>query len=178
MISLETARNILKQLPADLIQRFRAVEVIIFDFDGVFTDNAVWVLEDGREMVRCTRADGIGLSKLPGIGVRPFVLSTEINPVVAARCRKLALPYLQNCPDKASALTDLAQNKLNVTVDQVAFVGNDTNDSGALQLAGLPIVVADAHPDVLAFAKYQTQTRGGYGAVREICDLLVAAKSL
>lgn len=165
---------------ADLDPRLRetlaAIRLVAFDFDGVFTDNTVLVLEDGREAVRCWRSDGLGLSKLGPLGVATIVISTERNPVVGARCRKLGIRCLQDCADKAATLqTVVAESGL--TLAQVAFVGNDINDLGCLTTVGLPIVVADAHPDVVSSARYQTRTPGGRGAVREVCDLLVAARS-
>lgn len=166
----------LRSLAPDLVMRLRVVEAVIFDFDGVFTDNAVWVLDNGQEMVRCTRADGIGLSRLREIGIRTLVLSTEENPVVTARCRKLKIECIQGCPDKAAALPGIVAETLTTRLQQLAYVGNDINDAGALRLAGVPIVVADAHPDVISLAAWQTTIPGGHGAVREICELLYAAR--
>src|SRR5437867_12013267 len=89
---------------AQLRDQVRRVRLVIFDFDGVFTDNLVYVLDDGSEAVRCSRADGIGLRKLERLGIEPLVLSTETNPVVAARCRKLQVRSIQACEDKGAAL--------------------------------------------------------------------------
>ncbi len=152
---------------ADLIGKVR---LIAFDFDGVFTDNAVYVTEDGREAVRCVRSDGIGLRKLDRLGIQYVIISTEANPVVTARSRKLKIRCIQNCEDKRATLDELLA-EMNLDLDQVAFVGNDVNDEPCLSCVGLPIIVRDAHPDVTRFAKYVTNTPGGYGAVREVCDL-------
>jgi YrbI family 3-deoxy-D-manno-octulosonate 8-phosphate phosphatase len=151
------------------------IAIVAFDFDGVFTDNSVFVFEDGREAVRCTRADGLGLERLAAAGVATAIISTERNPVVSARAAKLRMRCVQDCGDKVAALTAIA-TELGVGLDRAAFVGNDVNDVPCLQAVGLPIVVSDAHPDVLAFAKYQTVTRGGYGAVREVCDVFVKVR--
>ncbi|MDX2499590.1 MAG: hypothetical protein QNL14_03675, partial [Deltaproteobacteria bacterium] len=86
----------IKQLK-DILRRIR---LVAFDFDGVFTDNMVYVFENGTEAVRCTRADGIGLQKLRQIGIDTIILSTEANPVVSARARKLKIDCVQNCQDK------------------------------------------------------------------------------
>ena len=146
------------------------IRLLIFDFDGVFTDNAVYVLEDGREFVRCSRSDGLGLNRLRAIGrMDMMVLSTEENPVVSARCHKLRLPCIQGVTDKAARLGELARER-NLAPGQIAYVGNDINDAGCLQLVGLPIVVADAHPDVVALGRLRTMRPGGHGAVREVCD--------
>src|SRR5262249_6987408 len=140
------------------------------DFDGVFTDNMVYVHQDGSESVRCSRADGLGLAKLRRAGLPMAVISTETNPVVAARARKLELRCIQGVADKRAALTALAGEQ-GVTLTQVAFVGNDINDLPCLTAVGLPIVVRDAHPDVLHCGRYRTMLPGGQGAVREVCDL-------
>jgi len=148
----------------------RKIRLVAFDFDGVFTDNMVYVFEDGSEGVRCFRGDGIGLQKLKKLGIETVIISTESNPVVSARARKLKIRCLQNCQDKGSALEKITQEK-GISLDEVAFVGNDINDQACLKCVGLPIVVKDAHQEVIPLAVYRTKNPGGYGAVREICDL-------
>ena len=155
---------------ASLAKIIRNIRLVAFDFDGVFTDNTVYVFEDGREAVRCTRSDGIGLTKLKAHSIETVIISTEPNPVVSARSRKLKIECIQNCQDKVQALDQLVK-KLGLTFEQVAFVGNDVNDLPCLSAVALPIVVSDAHPDVVSVAYYQTKRAGGQGAVREVCDL-------
>ena len=157
---------------ASLDETIRQIRLSAFDFDGVFTDNMVYVFEDGREAVRCARADGLGLSKLKRLGIHSVIISTETNPVVSARARKLNIRCVQSVDDKRAALESILREH-NLTLEQAAFVGNDINDLPCLTAVALPIVVQDAHPDVLPYARYQTKTRGGYGAVREVCDLFV-----
>ncbi len=147
------------------------VELVVFDFDGVMTDNRVWVDQDGREMVAANRSDSLGLSRMRRAGVEAFVLSREINPVVAARCRKLNLPYIQGETDKASALrTLLIERKIDPA--KVVYVGNDINDLPCFPIVGCAVAVADALPEVCEQADLVLQQRGGHGAVREICDLI------
>lgn len=155
---------------ASLDDLIRQIRLIAFDFDGVFTDNMVYVFEDGREAVRCTRADGLGLNKLTPLGIHSVIISTETNPVVSARARKLNIRCIQGVDDKRAAL-DSILGEYDLTLAQAAFVGNDVNDLPCLSAVVLPIVVRDAHPDILPYARYRTKTRGGYGAVREVCDL-------
>lgn len=155
---------------ASLAELIRTIRLVAFDFDGVFTDNMVYVFEDGREAVRCTRSDGLGLSKLRGLGLATVIISTETNPVVSARSRKLATRCVQGCEDKRAVLDGLVV-ELGIALAQVAFVGNDINDLPCLTSVGLPIAVGDAHPDVLPYAAYRTSAPGGRGAVREVCDL-------
>ena len=154
----------------------RRIRLVAFDFDGVFTDNMVYVFEDGSEAVRCFRSDGIGLQKLAQLGIKTVIISTEANPVVSARARKLNIDCVQNCQDKRGALEDIAA-KIGISLDQVAFVGNDVNDLPCLTCVALPIVVQDAHPDVVPVARYQTRNPGGQGAVREVCDLFERYRS-
>ncbi len=155
---------------ATLVQRIRATRLVAFDFDGVFTDNRVYVFQDGAEAVRCYRGDGIGLRKLERLGIRAVIVSSETNPVVTVRSRKLGIRAVQGVEDKRAALEKIAV-EMGLTLEQVAFVGNDANDLPCLNCVGLPIVVQDAHPDVIAPALYRTKMRGGRGAVREVCDL-------
>jgi YrbI family 3-deoxy-D-manno-octulosonate 8-phosphate phosphatase len=153
-----------------LQESIRKIRLIAFDFDGVFTDNMVYVMQDGSEAVRCNRSDGIGLQKLKKLGIETVIISTESNPVVSARAQKLKTRCFQNCEDKVKTLENITR-KSGISLDQVAFVGNDINDGPCLTCAGLPIVVQDAHPDVIPLAAYRTQNCGGHGAVREVCDL-------
>ena len=146
------------------------IRLVAFDFDGVFTDNTVYVFEDGSEAVRCFRSDGIGLHKLKKLGIETVIISTEANPVVSARAHKLKIRCIQNCQNKRAVLEDIAQEN-NITLREVAFVGNDVNDLPCLECVALPIVVQDAYQDVVPTALFQTKRPGGHGAVREICDL-------
>jgi YrbI family 3-deoxy-D-manno-octulosonate 8-phosphate phosphatase len=152
-----------------------AVRLLVLDFDGVMTDNRVLVAQDGTEAVRCHRGDGWGIARLKERGVRIVVISTEANPVVEARCRKLRLDFVQACDDKLSELRRLA-GRLGLGPDQVAYVGNDVNDLDCLRWAGTPIVVADAMPEVRGVARLITSRPGGDGAVREVADWLIAAR--
>jgi len=165
-----------KKEPNKIEQIIRRIRLVAFDFDGVFTDNMVYVFENGSEAVRCFRSDGIGLQKLEKMGIKTVIISTEANPVVSARARKLKIECVQDCQDKRGVLEDMAA-KIGISLDQVAFVGNDINDLPCLNCVALPIVVQDAHPDVVPVARYQTQSPGGCGAVREVCDLFEKYRS-
>src|SRR5687768_1131822 len=105
---------------ADLAQRIAAVRLIAFDFDGVFTDNSVYVFQDGTEAVKCDRSDGIGLRKLEALEILPIIISTEPNPVVTVRSTKLRIRCIQGCTDKRAALDSVAE-ELGISLSQVAF---------------------------------------------------------
>jgi YrbI family 3-deoxy-D-manno-octulosonate 8-phosphate phosphatase len=145
--------------------------VVGFDFDGVFTDNAVYVFQDGREAVRCSRSDGLGLRRLESVGVTPLIVSTETNPVVSERSRKLRVRCVQGCADKLEAFTALLR-ELGVGFESAAYVGNDVNDLACLRRVALPMAVGDAWPELAEVVRYQTRRKGGEGAVREVCDLI------
>ena len=152
------------------------IRLLVMDFDGVLTDNGVYVTEDGRESVRCDRSDGLGLERLRTSGVATLILSKEKNPVVSARAGKLQIPCIQGQDDKLEVLVTFARER-GVALEEIAYVGNDVNDAECLQAVGLPIVVADAWPAVLPLARYRTSRPGGRGAVREVCDLLMKART-
>jgi len=148
------------------------VSAFVLDFDGVLTDNRVLVFQDGLEAVLCNRSDGLGLSRLHRLGVPILVLSTEENPVVAARCRKLGLTCMHGLKSKAEALQKyLVLHSLNPK--QSVYLANDINDLECMRLVGCALAVADAHPAVLAEATLILENSGGFGAVRELCDLIL-----
>lgn len=153
-----------------------SVQLIAFDFDGVFTDNTVYVTQDGVESVRCWRSDGLGLSRLRSIGVQSLIISTEANSVVTARANKLKMPCKQGIEDKAEAILETCR-ELWISPEQTMFVGNDINDIPAFKSIGVPVAVADASPEVYPHVLFRTEKPGGFGAVREVCDLIFYAKN-
>ena len=157
-------------------EHLREVRLVVFDFDGVFTDNRGIVSEDGRESVICSRADGLGLAAIRRFGVDSLILSTEVNPVVSARARKLGVECQQGLGDgKGAALARLLEER-QLDVRHVAYVGNDINDLECLRQVGVGICVADAFEAVRKVARFETVRPGGRGAVREVCDLIVEAR--
>ena len=155
--------------------KFEQITLAIFDFDGVFTDNTVFVDEYGKEQVRCSRADGLGLQLLRKAGVGSMVLSTEVNPVVSIRCKKMNIECIQGCPDKFAEFKEIIKTRT-IKAESVAFVGNDINDLEIMKSVGFPIAVADAYPEVLTVALWKTTKPGGAGAVREFCEQVYKAK--
>jgi 3-deoxy-D-manno-octulosonate 8-phosphate phosphatase (KDO 8-P phosphatase) len=154
----------------------RSIRAVCFDFDGVFTDNTVFVDQNGVESVRCWRGDGLGLTGLRALGLKTLIVSTEVNPVVTVRAQKLQTECLQGVAEKAAAIVQWSQRN-QITPSAIAFVGNDINDASALRQVGLPIGVADSHQSILGLIRYRTNTPGGFGAVREVCDLICNAHS-
>lgn len=158
-----------------LLKKFSEVQLLIFDFDGVMTDNNVLVSENGIEFVTCSRGDGMGIKRLASTGIKICVISTEINPVVTKRCEKLNIPCKQNIENKDKAVLDTC-SEYNISSEKTLFLGNDINDIPAFKSVGLPIAVADSYKEVIPFIIYQTKKKGGKGAVREICDLIYNSK--
>jgi YrbI family 3-deoxy-D-manno-octulosonate 8-phosphate phosphatase len=149
------------------------VDLLVFDFDGVMTDDRVWVDQDGGEAVAANRGDGMGIAMLRKVGIPMMVLSTEPNPVVTARCRKLELQVIQGLTDKAAALQRLMEER-HIEPGNVVYLGNDVNDLPCFPLVGCAVVVADAHPEVIPQADLVLTHAGGHGAVRELCDRILS----
>ncbi|MBM31886.1 MAG: 3-deoxy-D-manno-octulosonate 8-phosphate phosphatase [Chloroflexi bacterium] len=164
-----------KQLDHQTSIIFKNIKFIVFDFDGVFTDNSVYITQDGKEMVKCSRYDGIGLKNLETQGIDKIVISSEKNPLVKNRCKKMNIECYDSVENKFSLLLKIIERK-NLQITQVAFMGNDINDLECLSKVGLPIVVKNCHPKLIKIAKYITETDGGNGAVREVCDHLTNQK--
>jgi 3-deoxy-D-manno-octulosonate 8-phosphate phosphatase (KDO 8-P phosphatase) len=145
------------------------VRLAVFDFDGVFTDNRVWVNERGEEALAFSRSDGLGLRRLDDVGVRYLILSMESNPIVGARAKKLQARSLQGVEDKLAVLQKDAV-AAGVSLEEIAYLGNDINDAECLRAVGLPVVPADAWPEVRPLARWVLARAGGNGCVREFCD--------
>lgn len=148
------------------------VAAVAMDFDGVHTDDLVEVDQNGRESVRVSRSDGMGISMLRAAGIPLLIISKERNPVVQARGAKLGVEVQQGIDDKLAALRDWC-SRLDIELEQVAYVGNDVNDLECLSAVGWPVVVPDSHPEVLRSARIVLQHRGGHGALRELADAIL-----
>ena len=152
-----------------------SIDLIVYDFDGVMTDNRVIVWQDGTEAVVANRADGLGVNRLSALGIPQLILSTEANPVVEARAAKLGLEVIGSCKDKKITLQNYCEGK-NYDLNRVVYLGNDVNDLEAMQMVGFPIAPADAHPEVKAVAKLVTTARGGEGVIKELAERVAVAQ--
>ncbi|OEV23495.1 transferase, partial [Streptomyces nanshensis] len=151
------------------------VDAVVLDFDGTQTDDRVHIDAEGRETVAVHRGDGLGIAALRRAGLEVLILSTETNPVVAARAAKLRLPVLHGIDRKDLALKQWCEER-GIAPERVLYAGNDANDLPCFALAGWPVAVADAHDVVRAAARAVTTRGGGAGAVREIAGWLVGAE--
>ena len=151
------------------------VDALVTDFDGVHTDDTVMVDQLGRESVRVSRSDGHGIARLRAAGIPVLILSAEENPVVGRRAEKLGVECAQGVAAKGEVLSEWAA-KRGIRLDRIAYLGNDRGDLPALELVGWPIAVPDAAPEALAAARHVLRSPGGHGAVRELADLILAAR--
>jgi YrbI family 3-deoxy-D-manno-octulosonate 8-phosphate phosphatase len=148
------------------------VDAVVLDFDGTQTDDRVWIDQAGRETVAVHRGDGLGIAALRRAGLKILILSTETNPVVAARARKLSIPVLHGIDRKDLALKKWCDEQ-GVDPQRVLYAGNDVNDLPCFNIVGWPVAVADAQPEARAAARTTTTKNGGHGAVREIAAWLL-----
>lgn len=171
LFDLAVARSI-DQTRQKMYTSFDNIKLIVFDFDGVFTDNKVYVDENGKETARCDRGDGIGISLLKRTGIPFFVLSTEQNPIVLKRAKKLGIIAYNGISNKLNFLNNYVKEN-NISLESVCYLGNDINDLECLQNVGLPVVPFDANEKVKNVAKVILCNKGGNGAVRELCEFFI-----
>ena len=147
------------------------IKLIIYDFDGVMTDNKVYVDQYGNEMVQVNRADGLAVAEIKKLGIEQIIISTEKNPVVSARANKLGIPCLQDIDNKTKALQEYCQEN-DFDYKSVAYVGNDINDEEAMAIVGTAFCPADAHDNIKAISDHILKTKGGQGVIRELLTLM------
>jgi len=168
----------LSQVIAPLIDRPFEIDVdaVVTDFDGVHTADTAHISSDGDERVTVSRSDGMGVRLLREAGVPVLILSTEQHPVVTARAAKLRVDVRHGVEDKAAALREWAVEQ-HVSLDRIAYVGNDINDLSCLAIVGWPIAVPGAHASVLSAARVVLSHEGGAGAVRELAERVLRART-
>ncbi len=151
--------------------RTEEIKLIVYDFDGVMTDNKVYIDQNGSEMVQVNRADGLGISEIKKIGIEQIIISTEENPVVSARASKLGITCLQGIDNKKIVLIKYCKTR-NIDLKNVAYVGNDVNDREVMKRVGTTFCPSDAHKSIKKISDHVMKTKGGYGVIRELLDLI------
>ena len=146
------------------------LKLLVFDFDGVLTNNKVLLNEHGEEFVSCTRSDGLAFDALRKLMIKTIILSTEKNKVVSSRANKLQVECIQGVENKKNKLVELIK-KYNLDKNEVIFVGNDINDIDAMSICDLTFCPSDSHHQVKRIAKVVLKTKGGEGVVREILEI-------
>ena len=149
------------------------VDVFIFDFDGVLNNNLVQIDENGNESVSCSRADGLAFDVLRKLKKPVYIISTEKNPVVEARTRKLRVPVLQGVTNKVETLKELVDLK-NYNLENILYIGNDLNDYLVMQLCGYTACPADSHSKIKKVSSIVLSTNGGDGVVRELLESVLS----
>ncbi|MBI2063502.1 MAG: HAD hydrolase family protein [Candidatus Yanofskybacteria bacterium] len=155
-----------------LEERIKKLKLVVFDFDGIFTDGKVMLDQNGIESVVCSRKDGMGILMLKQAGLKVIVITNEQNPVVVKRCAKLGVELIQT-PEKKLPFFIQLLNTGSLNYKEVAFMGDDVNDLECLDFAGVKFTVADGDPKCKEIADYVTVRNGGDHAVREVCDLIL-----
>jgi len=145
------------------------VKLLLYDFDGVMTDNKVYVSENGKESVMCNRSDGLAVSKINKLGVPQAIISTETNKIVAIRAKKLKIPVIYGVKNKKDTVFSYT-NKLGIGLKETLYIGNDLNDLEAMQFIGFPVCPNDAYKEIREISKLILSVNGGYGVIRELFD--------
>jgi len=153
------------------------VDAFVFDFDGVLTNNKVYLDQHGTELVSCSRADGLAFDLLRKLNKPAYILSTEKNPVVTARAIKLKIDALQGISNKVTAIQKLAIDN-GYDIERVCYVGNDLNDFGVMQKCGITACPSDSHPKIKQISSISLKRNGGEGVVRELLEDIFAVDLL
>ncbi|CAN5278294.1 3-deoxy-manno-octulosonate-8-phosphatase KdsC [soil metagenome] len=160
-----------------LEERAAGIELVIFDVDGVFTDGGLSFAVDGSEIKTFYVRDGYGVKALRTAGIEVAVISGRSSDAVSRRMHELGVDRIfQGDDDKLPLYTALVR-ELGIAREQVAYVGDDLSDLPVLRQVGLPIAVADAHAGLRDAVAWTTPSRGGRGAVRDVCDLLLQSRA-
>jgi 3-deoxy-D-manno-octulosonate 8-phosphate phosphatase (KDO 8-P phosphatase) len=167
---------ILARIEASVRTRLARLKLMVFDVDGVLTDAGLWYTEQGETIKRFNALDGHGLKMLTVSGIQVALVTGRESPIIARRAAELGLgAVMQNVRDKGAVLNELT-TRYGVTLEQTGFMGDDLIDLPAMQRAGFSATVPDAPAYITQAAHWVAEKRGGHGAARECCDLILAAQ--
>lgn len=147
------------------------IKLIVYDFDGVMTDNKAIVDQNGKESVKINRSDGLGVSLIKDLGIYQMILSTEKNSVVSKRGEKLGIPVVQGVDDKAKILTNYCSEN-GFLLEETMYIGNDLNDYICMEIAGIKGCPSDAEPEIIEICDWVSKVKGGNGVIRELYRVL------
>ena len=145
------------------------IKVFVFDFDGVLTNNMVYLDQNGKESVSCSRGDGLAFDALRKLKKTAYILSTEKNTVVRARAQKLQISVLQGAENKVAGIQEIVK-KENCKLENILYVGNDLNDYRVMDICGFTACPADSHKKIKQISSIVLKTNGGCGVVRELLE--------
>jgi 3-deoxy-D-manno-octulosonate 8-phosphate phosphatase (KDO 8-P phosphatase) len=169
----ELFRELYQPLPEGVAARASDIRLVICDVDGVFSDGRIYLGNQGEELKAFHTRDGYGIKALRHAGIEVAVITGRTSEIVSNRMKSLTVPYVyQGQEDKMPAFAAL-QQQLQLAPSQIAYIGDDLSDWKVMQYCGLAVAVNDAHPYLRRHAHYTTSLNGGFGAVRELCDLLL-----
>jgi len=161
---------------SDILEKAQQIKLLVCDVDGVFSDGRIYLGNDGEELKAFHTKDGFGIKALGASGVAVAIITGRNSAIVANRMKALNVSHIiQGQEDKLPALVELVK-QLGINISEVAYIGDDVPDLACIEAVGLGISVADGHPLVMRGADYTTFTHGGFGAVREICDLIMQSQ--
>ncbi len=163
-------------IPSEILERAAHIRLAVFDVDGVLTDGRLWYSDDGRELKSFHVRDGLGLKRLLANGVEVAIITARLSPIVTERTAELGIAHVYQGQDDKLACLERLLHALGIDAKDAAYTGDDLPDLAPMQRAGLAIAVADAHAAVRTRAHWNTGSAGGRGAVREVCDLILAAQ--
>jgi 3-deoxy-D-manno-octulosonate 8-phosphate phosphatase (KDO 8-P phosphatase) len=164
-------------IPADILARAAKVSLVAFDVDGTLTDGRLWFTEDGREIKAFHVHDGLGIKRLRAHGIDVALISSRVSHAVELRAEQLGIDHVyQGKSDKLACLQDMLHAS-GLSNEQACYVGDDEPDLAPMSICGLAIAVADAQPEVKRATHWRTRAKGGRGAAREVCDLILAARA-
>ena len=162
---------------SSLQDRAARIKLLLMDCDGVLTDGRIWILSDEDDQKEFHTRDGLGLELLHSAGLSSGVISGRSSTAVERRARGLGMTYVHlGCDDKLAAFNETIKGA-GVSNDEVAFIGDDLNDIPLMKRCGLAVAVADASAETIGTAHYVTRVDGGYGAVREVIELILKAQN-
>ena len=168
----------IKLVDSVLVDKLRKIKLVVTDFDGVHTNGFVFLDQDGKELVRCSRKDGLAYEMLAKAKIDSCIISKERNPVVLRRAEKLGISCFykaKNGQEKLTIIKTVLEQK-QLLPEQILYMGDDLNDLAPIEFAGVSVAVADAHPQILQKVDYVTQCKGGEHAIREMCEMLLKAQ--
>ncbi|QFI39760.1 3-deoxy-manno-octulosonate-8-phosphatase KdsC [Moritella marina ATCC 15381] len=162
----------------DILTKAKTLKLLICDIDGVFSDGRVYMGNDGEELKAFHTRDGFGVKSLLNAGIDVAVITGRQSTIVANRMQGLGVKHVYQGQDNKVIAFNMLLEKLNISPEHVAYIGDDVIDLPVMNLCGLSVAVADAHPLVKKGADFSTSIRGGFGAVRELADLILLAKGI
>lgn len=169
----ELFQELYQPISAEIIERARRIRLLICDVDGVFSDGRIYLGNQGEELKAFHTRDGYGIKALRQAGIEVAVITGRDSAIVSQRMRSLTVPYVYQGQENKIPAFEQLQQELQLETSCIAYIGDDLSDWSVMQHCGLSVAVQDAHPYLRRHSHYTTSLAGGYGAVRELCDLLL-----